>query len=69
MTGKMLALLTGLAMLGSVGVTSAAEPTALTEEQMDAVVAGGAVIGNFDCCSYYPFNYNSGSATNNGVVF
>lgn len=37
---KMLGLLTGAALLASVGLASAAEPVALNDAQMDQVAAG-----------------------------
>jgi hypothetical protein len=38
---KLLSALVGLAMLGSVGAASAAEPMTLSDAQMDSVVAAG----------------------------
>lgn len=37
---RMLTLLTGAALLGSVGLASAAQPVALNDAQMDQVAAG-----------------------------
>jgi hypothetical protein len=44
MKAKALSLLTGIVLLGSAGMASAAEPVTLDEKQMDSVTAGGGIV-------------------------
>ncbi len=43
MRGKLLGLVTGAALLSSIGVASAGNPIALTDAQLDTVTAGVAI--------------------------
>jgi hypothetical protein len=44
MSGKLLGVMTGAALLASIGVASAGERVKLTDAQLDRVVAGEAIV-------------------------
>jgi hypothetical protein len=71
MKRKMLSLLAGAAMLGSIGAASAAEPTTLNDEQMDAVSAGATIVGGFTVGGFAPAAvFNTGNVNGgNQVIF
>jgi phosphoribosylformimino-5-aminoimidazole carboxamide ribonucleotide (ProFAR) isomerase len=67
---KVLGALVGVALLGSVGVASAAEPVPLTDNQMDGVSAGIdiAVIRQRATAIAVAVNYSPGFFSGGNVV-